>query len=81
MDYACDSQWPSSGWSGWEDLADRLRPDQIGLRERKVLHRLRPAMNPPCADDALNCWRGKKRLPIIEATWAVAGAVFWIAES
>ena len=37
-DYACDSRWPPHGWRGWEELAEWLRPDKIGLQER---HKLR----------------------------------------
>ena len=40
LDYARDSRWPASGWWGWGELAERLRPDKIGLRERQVLRRL-----------------------------------------
>ena len=40
VDYARDSHWPASGWWGWGELAERLRPDKIGLRERRVLRRL-----------------------------------------
>lgn len=40
VDYARDSHWPASGWWGWEELAERLRPDKIGLRERQLLRRL-----------------------------------------
>lgn len=32
--------WPSVGWSGWQDLAAKLRPDRIRRREREVLLRL-----------------------------------------
>jgi transposase len=32
--------WRSSGWSGWQDLAKRQRPDKIGRQERRVLRRL-----------------------------------------
>lgn len=40
IDYARDSCWPASWWWGWEELAERLRPDKAGPRERQVLHRL-----------------------------------------
>ena len=39
-DYACNSRWPTSWWWGWGQLAERLRPDKIGPRERQVLRRL-----------------------------------------
>jgi hypothetical protein len=32
--------WPGRGWAGWEDLAHRLRLDQLGPRERKVARQL-----------------------------------------
>lgn len=32
--------WPVKSWLGWQDLADKLRPDQPGLRERQVIHKL-----------------------------------------
>jgi hypothetical protein len=38
--HARDGAWPSAGWWGWEELADRLRPDQTGQRERAVLFQL-----------------------------------------
>ena len=38
--HIADSQWRSSGWSGWQELSDRLRPDQVGRQERRVLRRL-----------------------------------------
>jgi hypothetical protein len=40
VDYAQDARWPPSGWWGWSDLADRLRPDAIDSQERKVIYRL-----------------------------------------
>jgi len=40
LDYTRDSRWPASWWWGWGDLAERLRPDKIGLRERQTLRRL-----------------------------------------
>jgi len=39
-DYACTSRWPTAWWWGWEQLADRLRPDKIGPRERQVIRSL-----------------------------------------
>jgi hypothetical protein len=35
-----DQQWRSPGWSGWRDLAEPLRPDNVGRQERRVLRRL-----------------------------------------
>lgn len=32
--------WPKKHWAGWLDLADRLRPDQAGSRERNVIKKL-----------------------------------------
>ena len=32
--------WPNTSWWGWSDLAVYLRPDQPGLREKRVLFRL-----------------------------------------
>jgi hypothetical protein len=32
--------WPAPGWAEWATLADRLRPDGAGRRERQVLRRL-----------------------------------------
>lgn len=29
--------WPNNNWWGWTDLPDRLRPDRLGSREKKVL--------------------------------------------
>lgn len=31
--------WPRPGWWGWTELAERLRPDQVGTGERRVIHR------------------------------------------
>lgn len=36
-DHVNESQWWSRGWSGWQDLAERLRPDKVGRQERRVL--------------------------------------------
>ena len=38
--YVRESRWPASGWRGWEDLAQRLRPDVLGRQERQVIYRL-----------------------------------------
>jgi len=38
--HTAEGQWKSQGWSGWQELADRLRPDRIGRRERRVLRQL-----------------------------------------
>jgi hypothetical protein len=35
-----EQQWRSPGWSGWQKLADSLRPDNVGKQERTVLRRL-----------------------------------------
>jgi len=35
-----DQQWRSPGWSGWQELATPLRPDNVGRQERRVLRRL-----------------------------------------
>ena len=40
VDYTKKSSWPSPGWWGWEDLAERLRPDKVGRGERSVIRRL-----------------------------------------
>jgi hypothetical protein len=32
--------WPGAHWPGWDDLAARLRPDRLGLRERQVIRKL-----------------------------------------
>ena len=40
IDHVRHGTWPNNGWWGWTDLADRLRPDQLGKREKKVLFRL-----------------------------------------
>lgn len=32
--------WPKTYWPGWEDLAQRLRPDQPGPRETAVIQKL-----------------------------------------
>ncbi|MFN9292889.1 MAG: hypothetical protein ACK6EB_32835, partial [Planctomyces sp.] len=34
------NSWPRKYWPGWEDLANRLRPDQPGSRERAVILKL-----------------------------------------
>lgn len=34
------ASWPKTGWPGWEDLAQRLRPDQPGPRETEVIRKL-----------------------------------------
>lgn len=38
--HVADGRWMSPGWSGWQDLAERLRPDSVGRQERRVLRRL-----------------------------------------
>ena len=38
--HVTDGHWMSPGWSGWQDLAERLRPDKVGRQERRVLRRL-----------------------------------------
>ncbi|MEW6260229.1 MAG: hypothetical protein AB1547_10030 [Thermodesulfobacteriota bacterium] len=43
-----EQQWRSPGWSGWQELADSLRPDEIGRQERTVLLRL-------LDDDPIRC--------------------------
>jgi hypothetical protein len=35
-----NGKWWNSGWDGWNDIAERLRPDRIGRQEVKVLRRL-----------------------------------------
>ncbi len=40
LDHVKSGNWPNNNWWGWTDLADRLRPDQIGSNERKALFRL-----------------------------------------
>jgi len=35
-----DQQWRSPGWSGWQEMAKPLRPDNVGRQERRVLRRL-----------------------------------------
>jgi hypothetical protein len=35
-----DGQWRSYGWSGWQELAEPLRPDNAGRQERRALRRL-----------------------------------------
>lgn len=39
-DHVKDVWWPSVGWSGWRELAEPLRPDGAGRRERRVLRQL-----------------------------------------
>ena len=34
-----NGSWPNSGWWGWSELADLLRPDELGSREKRVLYR------------------------------------------
>lgn len=38
--HVADGRWMSPGWSGWQDLAVRLRPDKVGRQERRVIRRL-----------------------------------------
>jgi len=38
--HVTDGRWKSRAWSGWRDLAERLRPDKVGRQEGKVLRRL-----------------------------------------
>lgn len=38
--HVVNKEWRSSAWSGWEELSERLRPDNIGIRERQVIHQL-----------------------------------------
>lgn len=40
VDHVKNGTWPKNGWWGWSDLADRLRPDQPGAREKRVLFKL-----------------------------------------
>ncbi len=35
-----EQQWRSPGWSGWQELAEPLRPDNVGKRERTILRSL-----------------------------------------
>lgn len=35
-----DHGWPGKNWSGWVDLAEKLRLDEIGPRERRVIKKL-----------------------------------------
>jgi hypothetical protein len=37
LDHVKSGAWPKTGWWGWSDLAVYLRPDQPGLREKRVL--------------------------------------------
>jgi len=46
--HVAEGQWRSGGWAGWQDLAERLRPDGIGTEERCVLRRLLDS-DPICA--------------------------------
>jgi hypothetical protein len=40
-DYLDDPQnWPRRHWLGWDDLAKPLRLDDLGTRERKIIHQL-----------------------------------------
>lgn len=45
--HAEELAWPPRHWQGWEDLAERLRPDAVGRRERHVLWRLMTADRSP----------------------------------
>ena len=40
VEHVKSGAWPKGGWWGWSDLATRLRPDQPGKQEKKVLFRL-----------------------------------------
>jgi len=35
-----EQQWKSQGWSGWQELAEPLRPDNVGKQERAIIRRL-----------------------------------------
>ena len=35
-----EQQWRSPGWSGWQELAEPLRPDNVGKHERTILRSL-----------------------------------------
>lgn len=39
-DHLRDMWWPSFGWSGWRELAEPLRPDNVGMKERRVIRQL-----------------------------------------
>lgn len=39
-DHLRDAWWPSIGWSGWRELAEPLRADNVGRLERRILRRL-----------------------------------------
>jgi len=38
--HVAEARWMRPGWSGWQDLAGRLRPDKVGREERRVLRNL-----------------------------------------
>jgi hypothetical protein len=38
--HVTEGQWRSAGWSGWQELAEQLRPDRIRRQERRVIRRL-----------------------------------------
>lgn len=40
VNHVKEGTWPNTGWSGWSDLANFLRPDQPKPRETKILFRL-----------------------------------------
>lgn len=39
-DHLKDARWFNSGWSGWRELAEPLRPDSVGRQERRALRQL-----------------------------------------
>lgn len=39
-DHLRDTWWPSFGWAGWRELAEPLRPDNIGMKERRLIRQL-----------------------------------------
>lgn len=40
QDHLLNQEWRRAGWSGWWELAQTLRPDKVGRRERQALRRL-----------------------------------------
>lgn len=40
VDHLVEQQWRSPGWSGWQELAKKLRPDNVGKNECETLRSL-----------------------------------------
>lgn len=71
VDHISQDRWLSPGWSGWRELAERLRPDRAGTQERRVLRRL--LENDPVRSRCLSILRERDVLSLYRAATASGG--------